>query len=118
MRLFVIDGGPFGIAVSISTGPFAIFSANAGVRISCMFVGRGAMYSPGGTASGRSASLSLSSFGALVKSLLCHQGKAMWITVLAAKTITEDSRIGSHSAESPVMTASSGETATRGTKDR
>src|SRR3979490_787600 len=31
----------------------------------------------------------------------------MWSTVLATKTITDDSRIGSHSAESPAMTISS-----------
>src|SRR2546430_14825189 len=107
-KLFVIDGGPFGITVSIITGPFSIFSANAGERISYMFEGRGTMYSPGGTASGRSASLSLSSFGTLVKSLLCHPGKAMWIAALATKTITDDSRMGSQSAESPVMMSSSG----------
>jgi len=47
-------------------------------------------------ASGRSASSTCASLGIFGKSPLCHSG-AMWITELAMKTMTDDSRIGSHS---------------------
>src|SRR6266704_5024781 len=56
-------------------------------------------------ASGRSASITRSSFGSLGSSLLC-QGNTVWMTELSTKTSTDDSRIGSHSAESPTMTTS------------